>query len=323
MGHVLFPIRDFYDSASELVGIKSGILLNRFDISKILLEKYNDDFLKSDKLDSLVRLGSDVITNMIVQLRRKLGNLPMQSPTQKDYLVMREYLIKTGDMTISGLPSVGFHFIHENPGITKEELAEKIKNSEKIDLRLATAAANIALEMEDTDIVMKAPADWDGFTPLSDIFDTEIKPKDDLDFIEQKFIDYLAVNGHEIENIHWRNFERFCAEYFKRQGYVVVLGPGTNDGGIDIRVFKEKSSTSSPFILIQCKRYKGEHKVTIETVKAFYSDVLFEGANEGVIATTGHIASGGKKVCQARKYNITFTEKDNVSKWATNMWTHK
>jgi restriction system protein len=131
----------------------------------------------------------------------------------------------------------------------------------------------------------------------------------------------LAVNGNEIELIHWRNFERFCAEYFKKQGYIVILGPGTNDGGIDIRAYKEHGG--APDFVIQCKRYSKGKKVTIETVKSFYTDVVFENAKNGLIATTGYIAKGGKKVCETRGYNIKFAEKRYIKNWAKEMWKFK
>lgn len=323
MGHVRFPIREFYDSTSELVGIKSGILLNRFDISRILLERNDDEFLKSDNLDLVIRLGTDSITEMVIQLRQKLGNYPLVSPVQRDFDILRRHAIRTRDLSsVAGLIPLGHHYLRENKGMRNEELAQRLHEEEKIELEVARAVANIALDQEDTSVILYGGTKWDGITPLSKLFDSEVSPRSDEEFVEQKFIDYLAVNGHEIETIHWRNFERFCAEYFRRQGFVVVLGSGGNDGGVDIRVFRENDKNSAPFILIQCKRYNADRKVTIETVKSFYTDVQHEKAETGLIATTGYIATGGKKICQARKYNISFAEKDNVSSWAQSMWRY-
>ncbi len=318
MGHIIFRIRDFYDSTSELVAIKSGIILNRFNISKILRDTYKDDFLLDDNLDKGIRIGSDVVTNMVIDLRANIGNLSKHS-TKSDYKVLEHYLEKQKNIETLSIVSTAYYLLINNPNSTRQDLIKKIIEKRNIDEILANAALNIAIENEDTSIVLNSGTNWDGMTPLDKLFNIEVKPKNEIDFIDQKFIDYLSVNGHEIETIHWRNFERFCAEYFKRQGYHVVLGPGTNDGGTDIRVFKDKNDLNSSLILIQCKRYKEDRKVTIESVKSFYADVLFEGAQEGIIATTGYIASGGKKVCQVRKYNISFAEKINIKNWAKNM----
>jgi hypothetical protein len=53
------------------------------------LEEYDDDFLKSDDIDSLIWLGSDVITDMVVPLRRRIGNLPTERSTKKDFITGR------------------------------------------------------------------------------------------------------------------------------------------------------------------------------------------------------------------------------------------
>lgn len=321
MGAVIFPLREFYDSTSELVGIKSGILLNRFQVSSILLEKFNDEFLKSDNLNRYVRIRSEEIENMLLAIRQKIGNLPTILPSIDDYQYLREYVLKTGDFRLASSASVvGLRYLHDNNDITNTELAKLISAEYNLkDDRLSLAIANISIEQNDLSCIFPESKSWDGATELSALFDCEIQSNSD--YLEQKFIDYLAVNGDEIEHIHWRNFERFCAEYFKKQGYIVNLGPGTNDGGVDIRVYKEGGR--APEIMIQCKRHKKENKVKIETVKSFYTDVKFENAKTGLIATTGYIADGGKKVCETRGYNIKFAENDNIKKWAREMWTFK
>lgn len=324
MGTINFSIREFYDGASELVGIKSGILLNRFKISNFLQEQYNQEYLLDDNLDNYIRIRSDTMTNMVIFLRQKLGNLPEKLPVMNDYLILRNYSIQTKDIMVSGLPSYAFHLIESLPQKNDIEIIQQIMSEDKVDEKIARAAYNIGLYMIDTSLTrIDKGKIWDSATPLSDLFEMETKPKNVNDFIEQKFIDYLAANGHEIESIYWRNFERFCAEYFKRLGYYAVLGPGTNDGGIDIRVYPNSDDLKTTLILVQCKRYSNANKVTIETVKSFYTDVAFEGAKEGIIATTGYIATGGKKVVKARKYNIRFSERENIKQWANQMKTDR
>jgi restriction system protein len=153
---------------------------------------------------------------------------------------------------------------------------------------------------------------------LSDIFNCEIKGTGNS-FLEQTIINYLAANLEKLETMHWRNFERFCAEYFQRLGYEVKLGPGSHDGGIDIKIY-DSTDPTKPLILIQCKRNSRTNKVKIETVKAFYSDVLFENAKTGIIVTTSTIETGGKKISTARNYPLKFVENDDIKEWALNMW---
>ncbi len=160
---------------------------------------------------------------------------------------------------------------------------------------------------------------WDGAVPLDKLFQGEHVPDDPEVYLDQRYIDYLAKNSEEMGKIHWRNFERLTTEFFRRQGYEVDLGAGTKDGGVDVRVWTDKESKAGPpLMLIQCKRYKDV--VGIETVKAFWADVHFEGAEKGLIATTSSVSRDSKKVCDVRKWPMSFAEAADVQRWARTMW---
>jgi restriction system protein len=324
MGKVHFSTRAFYDSTTEYIGVKSGLLLGRFQIRDILLKHYKDEFLINDNLERYIRLYADKLDDMFLRIRQEIGNLPLISSTKSDYEIIRNYIKKTGDIdSFAKSTGICLHYIYDNPIITNLELAKILEQKEGYKKEISLSIANIGLERNDQSCVLQPDSkSWNGVSNLSDLFDCEIHNENENEFLEQKFLDYLAVNGHEIEKIHWRNFEKFCAEYFNKLGQKVVLGPGTNDGGIDIRVYNP-NKIEKPLILIQCKRYKKENKISIETVKSFYSDVLFEQAQRGLIATSSYIAKGGKKVRDVRGYNIDFAEHNNVRKWAKEMWTYK
>lgn len=61
-------------------------------------------------------------------------------------------------------------------------------------------------------------------------------------------------------------------------------------------------------------------KVSIEAVKAFYTDVYSKNAEQGIIATSSYIAPGGKKIVDALKYIINFAEKKEVEQWTRDLW---
>lgn len=324
MGKINFSTRAFYDSTTEYIGVKSGLLLGRFQIREILLKHYEDHFLVYDDLNRYIRISSNQMDDMLLKIRQNIGNLPMVSKTKKDWELVRRYIGRTGDIdSLAKSTSICMHYFEKYHNISNIELAQILEEKENYPKEISLQIANIGIEQIDQSCVLHPNSkSWNGLSNLSDLFDCEIVGENENEFLEQKFLDYLAVNGHEIEKIHWRNFEKFCAEYFRKLGQRVVLGPGTNDGGIDIRVYNPQDITK-PLILVQCKRYKKENKVSIETVKSFYSDVLFEKAQKGLIATSSYIATGGKKVRDVRGYNIDFAEYNNVKKWAREMWTHK
>ena len=161
---------------------------------------------------------------------------------------------------------------------------------------------------------------WKDKAELEDLFVSESLKTYYGSFIDQRYIDYLSNHLDDVGQIHWRKFEALTGEFFKRNGYEVVMGSGRNDGGIDIRVWKDKEDKENPpMILIQCKRQK--EKVQREIVKALWADIVHEDADSGLIVTSSQVSSGAKEDCKVRGYNISFAEKENLEKWIKSMRT--
>ncbi len=163
---------------------------------------------------------------------------------------------------------------------------------------------------------------WDGAIDLRDLFKSEDAPSFPETYFDQRFIDYLWAQGEDLTEIHWRQFERLTAEYFKREGYRVTLGPGRADGGIDIHAAKDRIFAGPKIIIIQCKRIKSGNKVVINDVKALYCDVLEMGAAKGIIATTTRLATNGREYCDARKHRLERAEGQTVLNWVREMSSH-
>lgn len=312
-------LRDFYDNATEIVGIKSGILLNYSQTNKFLTG-FADEKVLSHDLNNFIRIHSSEFEEYVIYLRQKIGNLPNEIRNKEANTFILNYF-KNDNVDFSKLELIQraiFELIKLHPDLSPSELSETISSLYNCEIELGLSLAIKAKEEIDLNCFITSNKVWDETTELSKLYDCELNTSNN--FIEQKFLDYLAVNGEDIELIHWRNFEKFCATFFKKEGYDVILGPGTNDGGVDIRAYSDIKKV--PDIIIQCKRYKKENKISIEVVKSFYADVLFEGAKEGIIATTSYIAKGGKKITETRGYNLRFAEREKIKSWARKMWQH-
>ncbi len=160
--------------------------------------------------------------------------------------------------------------------------------------------------------------DWVDTAELEALFNSESLKTYYGSFIDQRYIDYLSNHLDDIGEIHWRKFEALTGEFFKKNGYEVTLGKGRNDGGIDIRVWKDREDKENPpMILIQCKRQK--EKVKREIVKALWADVVYEKAETGLIVTSSEVSSGAKEDCKVRGYNVNFAERENMKKWIKSM----
>lgn len=63
-----------------------------------------------------------------------------------------------------------------------------------------------------------------------------------------------------------------------------------------------------------------EGAIGVATVKAFWTDVDFAGAERVLIATTSSVSHESKKLCDVRKWPMSFAEADDVKRWARTMW---
>lgn len=155
---------------------------------------------------------------------------------------------------------------------------------------------------------------WTTTLELKKLFTGANETPEKGEFIDQRFIDYLSNNHDRLPEMHWRKFEELAAEFFHREGYKVQLGPGSNDDGVDVRVWKPDSDpTDNPLCLVQCKRHKA--KVDRVTVKGLYADIEHEGAEYGVIVTTSELSPAARSTVAARGYPIREIEREGLRKW--------
>jgi restriction system protein len=161
---------------------------------------------------------------------------------------------------------------------------------------------------------------WKDTAQLSDLFQSESLTTQYGQFFDQRYLDYLCKNFDAIDKINWRKFEGLTGEFFARLGFNVNVGPGRDDGGIDIRVFHpDADDVAPPAILVQCKREK--RKVSKVVVKALYADIINESAHSGLIVTSTALSPGAEKVCRARAYPIQQANRETLQQWIQSMRT--
>lgn len=320
--------KNYVDNVLEITAIKSKILLTENNI--ISLSEKHDGLEKLIELiqseEKYLRIYYDEIDNDIINLRKIIGNLS-DFRTANVYMIQEfksRIMAHNTNKEVERIQQVVSTLVDEKAINNPERI---INLSEKMRVHPKYVIENLLIlgEMDNRlSLSSKMYTDgkiWNGIIPLSDLFEKEISPKNKAIHFDQEFINFLHENNESLSKMHWRNFERLIAQFFNSTGYEVELGPGSNDGGIDIRVYnKEKKEVGPPLIIIQCKRYKEENTVDINIVKAFYADLLHEGAERGLIATSSRIAPGGNKIITARNYNIDVAEATEVKDMVSTMW---
>ncbi len=110
----------------------------------------------------------------------------------------------------------------------------------------------------------------------------------------------ILDDQNEIYNLTSREFEELVAEVFSRQGYNVKLTPQTRDGGYDI--IATKNENGLPFmIIIECKHYRREHKISVDLVRKLYGVQTAIKANKSILVTTSLFTADARR--EAEKEN--------------------
>lgn len=94
-----------------------------------------------------------------------------------------------------------------------------------------------------------------------------------------------------LKEIEWKRFELLCAEYFRSLGKRVETIEQGADGGIDARVFSDK--TDALEYAIQCKSWNT--LVGIKPLRELYGVMAHEEAGKGIFMTTSDFTSEAKK----------------------------
>lgn len=323
MGTILCSRSELITTLGETIGYKSGLALSKDEIIERLPE-YSDYLVGHD--EDGIRIRSDVFEGMVLELLYKLGNIP--SPKSKPIIL--ELYQKYSDTPANQ------DLLAKIIELFSEYLSENQKDDQPIDLNpfmqlvLDTFGAGIPIKiaLEYIQAVQFGSylipwsntryIDWKDTLELSKLFKSKSLSTYYGNFFDQRFIDYLYQNFDDIGKIHWRQFEGLTAEFYTREGFHVNLGPGSNDGNIDARVYPTKNdSNKPPLILIQCKRQK--EKIGKVIVKALWADIEDEKAQSGLIVTANAISPGAETVRTVRNYPIQFAERKTLREWIIKM----
>ena len=331
MGSFAMSGLDFWQSLSDGVGFKTGLALDHDDLLAMLQgdERFADlAALPADEAHGR-RFGSVEYEEIFSYLLFKLGRL--EQPMRPMPIGGLYHKYKSDAARLKVVYGVGDLFIE----FGKSPEFESAKGA--IDPRRFIQAAFDRYGKSGLDIAMELVASvnasivgspwstareikWTEEVALRDLFKSEGLVAPDGPFLDQRYIDFLHRNFERIDEINWRKFEGLTGDFFQKEGYRVELGPGRNDGGVDLRVWANDLPPSlPPTILVQCKRHKAP--VDRVTLKALYADVLHEKASSGLIVTTSRLSHGARDDRNARAYPIDDADRATVREWIEKLRT--
>ena len=329
MGALLFDAGVLADSLSEVVGYKAGLALSIEQMCDHLSgTRYPDVILQSEQ--SVLRLRSEEYEELSYKLFHRVGYTAEEY--NGDYTGAYLYH-KYKDSALDELLGVAILFNKFWPTMIADAAGW---GSTALDpTPLLEAAHNkygplgVKIAMERIKAINKGLhlnphsairyTEWKNIEELKNLFEGSKQAPAYGVFFDQRFIDYLSNNPDAIGKMHWRKFEEMTAEYFMREGFKVEIGPGGNDDGVDVRIWKPESEGSAPHGIVQCKRQKD--KIERVVVKGLMMDVSFAKAELGFIVTSSELSPGARQTIQVRGYPIQEVNKNGLATWLQKLRT--
>lgn len=136
----------------------------------------------------------------------------------------------------------------------------------------------------------------------------------DFEQVNLELIAFLSCHPEYLEALHWRKFEELLEAIFRNQGYTTVLGPGSGDGGVDLRLI-QKDSIGELLTLVQAKKYKSENAIDLQAVQALYGVVDDQKAHRGLFVTTSKYQPCARNFAERQNGRLILATSKEVADW--------
>ena len=330
MAALWFEPEVLVDSLSETVGYKSGLALSMEAMCDHLAGSEYADLLVASE-GQLSRIRAEEYDQLFYRLLHAIGYT--EEEYDGDYLGIRLFhkyrgtdkeriYLRTGELFLQCWPPLieqaketGIKAVDPSPYL--QSCADELG---RVGLEIAIErleAINRGLMLSPNSSLRYT--EWRSVQQLEVLFQGAAHQPEQGQFIDQRFINYLVANPHKMDVVHWRKFEEFTAEYFHRSGYQVQLGPGRNDDGVDVRIWKASQDKASecPDCIVQCKRQK--NKIEKVVIKGLYADLQFESAKRGLVVSTSELTPGARKTIKVRGYPVDEVNSTQLNRWLTEL----
>lgn len=126
--------------------------------------------------------------------------------------------------------------------------------------------------------------------------------KERLIDIRAEVFEHFASAPDDLKKIEWRQFELLLDAIFRNQGFRTELGSGSNDGGVDLRLYQSEGLPEL-VTLVQAKRY-ANRPIQLEAVAALFGVTVAENANSGLFVTSSRFQPKAKAFATATEKRI-------------------
>jgi hypothetical protein len=139
--------------------------------------------------------------------------------------------------------------------------------------------------------------------------------------VHNELFDFFAKHPDRLASVHWRGLEKLLDAVFRNNGFRTLLGPGSGDGGIDLKLFSH-DAVGELLTLVQAKRHHAKRPVRVDAVRSFAQVVEDEKANRGLFVTTARYLPSAHRFAESRLTRIELADSMDVSKWCAAAANH-
>lgn len=131
---------------------------------------------------------------------------------------------------------------------------------------------------------------------------------------QDALIDAIKKDPSLLYGIDPRAFEELVADIFFRNGFEVELTAATRDGGKDIIAIKRGFGVPVKH-LIECKRYKQDHKVSLDIVQRLYGVLCSDRASTGLVVTTSTFTKDALEFASQHPWELALRDHGHLIDW--------
>ena len=140
--------------------------------------------------------------------------------------------------------------------------------------------------------------------------------QDVADVHEELYL-HFAKRPADLERLTWREYEILLFRVFQSQGFTCELGPGSNDGGVDIRIL-QRDPLGDVLTLVQAKHYAPKNKIDLSAVAALHGVADVEEAQRSIFVTTSDYLPSARRFASRTKIPMTLATSEHVRDWCRN-----
>jgi len=134
-------------------------------------------------------------------------------------------------------------------------------------------------------------------------------------FLKTNLLKELKKDPGLIYKIEPFEFEELVGLLLNNLGFRTFLTPRTRDGGKDILAKFDTPDGHEGLCLVECKRYKPERKVNVNTVRSLFGVVQDERANLGMIVTTSSYSKEAHNFQKRNIHTLSLKDFEDLKNW--------